>query len=282
MEVLNTILNNIPGSTVMKKYPASGQKEVYLIKNEKGDLIILKIIKEMNERVQREIDIVNKNNIIGVPKIISFQSIQHDGQEYHYLLEEYIDGDSLKNIIQKRALSLSEALSMIEYLLKATVELEELSIVHRDIKPDNIMIDNDGNYHLIDFGIARNLNLTSLTLTQAVVGPHTPGYGAPELFQYNKPKIDSKADLFSIGVVAYEVIFGRHPFVTGQEIDFGEIWYKTLTVTPKDYLIEGDIDGQLMGFIQTLMQKQPSKRPPSAKKALEWFGAVVQTLSFKR
>lgn len=115
--------------------------------------------------------------------------------------------------------------------------------------------------------------------TMAAVGPHTPGYGAPELFQYSKSKIDSRADLFSIGVVVYQSIFGEHPFITGKEVDYNEIWYRTATVTPKNYLIPGDKDSQLIGLIQTLMQKQVSKRPPSAKKALEWFYTVLGTLS---
>jgi serine/threonine-protein kinase len=123
------------------------------------------------------------------------------------------------------------------------------------------------------------LNLTSLTLTAAAVGPHTPGYGAPELFQYDKAKINSKADLFSVGVVVYQAIFGRHPFITGKEADLNEIWYRTATVMPKDDLIPGDTDSQLFGLIQTLMQKQVSKRPPSAKKALEWYYTVLGTLS---
>ena len=117
-----------------------------------------------------------------------------------------------------------------------------------------------------------------MTLTEVPVGPHTPGYGAPELFQYNKAKINSKADLFSIGIVAYESILGQHPFLTGWEIDRNEVWYRTATVIPKTYRIDGDTDGQLFGLIMTLMQKQVSKRPPSAAKALEWFYVILSTL----
>ena len=61
-------------------------------------------------------------------------------------------------------------------------------------------------------------------------------------------------------------------------MDVHEIWYRTMTVMPKNYLISGDIDGQLMGLLQTLMQRQVTKRPPSAKKALEWFYVVKDTL----
>ena len=272
------IINKLNNATVLKTYPESGQKSVFLLSTSDYPKVILKIIKEMNERVRREIDIVNDNDIMGVPRIFSLDSLTVDGTEYHYLLEEYISGKNLKEVLEEGTLAVSTVLCLLDYLLQVVVQLEELGIVHRDIKPENIIVDDEGKYHLIDFGIARNLNLSSLTMTRAVVGPHTPGYGAPELFQYNKPIINSKADLFSVGVVAYECLFGEHPFVTGKESNLVEVWYKTATVTPKNYSIEGDRDGQLIGFIQTLMQKQPSRRPPSAKKALEWFRAVVKTI----
>ena len=185
----------------------------------------------------------------------------------------------MTNRLRKGAIPLTDSLKLFESLLIVVEKLESLNIVHRDIKPDNIICSDDGSFHLIDFGIARNLNLPSLTYTAAVVGPHTPGYGAPELFQYDKASINSKADLFSVGVVVYQAIFGKHPFITGKEMDINEIWYQTVTVTPENYLIPGDRDSQLMGLIQTLMQKQVSKRPPSAKKALEWFYTVQKTLT---
>ena len=233
----------------------------------------------MNERIRREIDIVNQNNLPGLPKIKEISSIEFDGNEYFYLFEEYIEGETLTNRLRKGAIPLTDSLKLFESLLIVVEKLESLNIVHRDIKPDNIICSDDGSFHLIDFGIARNLNLPSLTYTAAVVGPHTPGYGAPELFQYDKASINSKADLFSVGVVVYQAIFGKHPFITGKEMDINEIWYQTVTVTPENYLIPGDRDSQLMGLIQTLMQKQVSKRPPSAKKALEWFYTVQKTLT---
>lgn len=272
------IIKKINNAAVLKTYPESGQKSVFLLSTSDYPKVVLKIIKEMNERVRREIDIVNDNDIMGVPKIFSLDSLTVDGTEYHYLLEEYISGKNLKEVLEEGTLAVSTVLCLLDYLLQVVVQLEELGIVHRDIKPENIIVDDEGKYHLIDFGIARNLNLSSLTMTRALVGPHTPGYGAPELFQYNKPIINSKADLFSVGVVAYECLFGEHPFITGKESNLVEVWYKTATVTPKNYSIEGDRDGQLIGFIQTLMQKQPSRRPPNAKKALEWFRAVVKTI----
>lgn len=167
---------------------------------------------------------------------------------------------------------------MTEQLLKVIVQLEEHQVVHRDIKPANIMRRNDGKWYLIDFGIARGLNMASLTMTQAQVGPHTPGYGAPELFQYNKREIDSRSDLFSLGVVIFEAVTGKHPFVRGDELDINEIWYNTITVIPENVTIEGDDRMQFLGLIQTFMQKHVTRRPSTAKKALEWFYSVKDEL----
>ncbi|WP_251319295.1 serine/threonine protein kinase [Flintibacter muris] len=277
--IMDELVKKFPSLNILKKFPESGQKEVYLVQLDSYGMAILKIVKEMNERIRREIDIVNQNNLPGVPKIKEISSIEFDGNEYFYLFEEYIEGETLTNRLRKGAIPLTDSLKLFESLLIVVEKLESLNIVHRDIKPDNIICSDDGSFHLIDFGIARNLNLPSLTYTAAVVGPHTPGYGAPELFQYDKASINSKADLFSVGVVVYQAIFGKHPFITGKEMDINEIWYQTVTVTPENYLIPGDRDSQLMGLIQTLMQKQVSKRPPSAKKALEWFYTVQKTLT---
>ncbi len=277
--IVDDLKSKIKGMEVIKAYPPSGQKQVYLVNTDDYNTVILKIIKNMDERIEREIDVVNSNNITGAPKILLFDNIDINAEKYYYLIEEFIDGETLKSVLSKGALPVKESLILLEELLQVVVELEKINVVHRDIKPENIICGTDKKYHLIDFGIARNLNLSSLTFTQMAVGPHTPGYGAPELFQYNKATISSKADLFSVGVVVYESLFGKHPFVTGNEIDINEIWYRTATVAAKNYIIEGDTDNQLIGFIQTLMQKQVSKRPPSAKKAMEWYHAVLDTLT---
>lgn len=277
--MLKELAKKYPSLKVVKTFPESGQKQVYLVNIDDYGIVMLKIIKRMDERVRREIDIVNDNDIPGVPKIKKFSSFLFDGEEHFYLLEEYIEGETLTEVLQRGPLDLRQCLILFEYLLIVVAKLETLGIVHRDIKPANVIYGSDNTFHLIDFGIARNLNLTSLTLTAVAVGPHTPGYGAPELFQYSKSKIDSRADLFSIGVVVYQAIFGKHPFITGKEADLNEVWYLTATVIPQNYLIPGDKDSQLIGLIQTLMQKQVSKRPPNAQKALGWYYTVGGTLS---
>ncbi|GAU78156.1 serine/threonine-protein kinase [Fusibacter sp. 3D3] len=264
---------------IIKSFPKSGQKSVHLVKNKNEQLLILKVVSESDERVKREIDIVTQNKISNVPKIISVNKIEYEGELYLLIFEEFIQGETLKERLVKEKLTTKESMKLLESLLKICVELEEIGVVHRDIKPDNILIRKE-EFFLIDFGIARLLNDKSLTMTQAKMGPHTPGYGAPELFQYSKKNIDSRADLFSIGVVVFESITGTHPFITGDERDVNQIWYQTVTVTPKHYIIKGDTASQLIGFIMTLMQKHITRRPPSAKQAFEWYKAIVPTIIY--
>lgn len=259
---------------ILKKYPPSGQKQVLLIKHKIYGEVILKIVEGQSERVKREIEIVTGNNFNNVPRVLEVNDYQIENQNGIYILEEYIDGDSLKKVLGQEKLSLKDAMDLTEQLLKIIVQMEEKEIVHRDIKPDNIVRNSTGKWYLIDFGIARALNMNSLTMTEVQMGPHTPGYGAPELFQYSKKDIDSRADLFSLGVVVFEAITGKHPFVRGDELNINEIWYNTVTVVPQRVVVDGDTDMQFMGLIQTFMQKHVTRRPRTAKKALEWFYSV--------
>lgn len=273
------IMEKFPVSEIIRTFPRSGQKQVLLVNHAQYGLVMLKIVEGKSERVKREIQIVRENNFENVPKILEVDEFDFDGQEGLYLFEEYIDGESLKTYLKNNKLKLDEALKLTEQILKIIVQMEKKRVVHRDIKPDNILRSSSGNWYLIDFGIARALDMNSLTLTEAQMGPHTPGYGAPELFQYTKKDIDSRADIFSLGVVVFEAITGKHPFIRGDEIDFNEIWYNTVTIIPQSVEIEGDVDMQFIGLLQTYMQKHITRRPDTAEKALAWFENVKKDLT---
>lgn len=266
------ILNCFPNITVTKPLKPGSQKKVYLVTHALYGECVMKLISITNyERVKREVMIVTDNKILHVPKIYESGNIENDGKELFYIFEEYIDGSSLYDQLKKGKLTFEQSVNLLETLLEIAVKLEEIGVVHRDIKPDNILINKSGDFFLTDFGIARVLEMTSLTYTMTPVGPHTPGYGAPELFQYKKRDISIKADLFSIGVVVYEAAIGKHPFLDGSENSCEEIWYKTTTSIPIETVIQGDSQGAFLGLVTTLMKQQISKRPPSAKKAFAWL-----------
>lgn len=270
----STIIEEVFNVQVIKAYPETGQKFVFQILHPKYGQCILKIIKHMDERTIREIRIASDYSIPNIPMIYEYDSIDIKQNTLYYIIEEFIDGNTLREDLDKNNFSFEKSFNLLESLLNTAVALEKSQIVHRDIKPSNIICCENNLFYLIDFGIARILNSKSLTYTYDTVGPHTPGYGAPELFQYDKPNITIKADLFSIGIVAYEALFNEHPFLNGKEIDVDEIWIKIKKNDPKHQSLSGNGGKKLMQFLQTLMNKQISKRPPSAYVALEWFKRI--------
>lgn len=263
---------------VTKRFPKSGQKQVFLVKHKDYGNVILKLVQNGEERVKREIEIVTENEFYHVPKVIFVDSYSNEGESGIYLFEQFVKGMSLREILNGKSLTLGEAIELAETILKIIVQMEKQKIVHRDIKPENILKGEKGDWYLIDFGIARALDMSSLTLTEVQIGPHTPGYGAPELFQYSKKNIDSRADIFSLGVILFEAVTGHHPFIRGDEMDLNEIWYNTVTVIPENVVVDGDYDMQFISLIQTFMQKHITRRPNTAEKAIEWFYNVKHNL----
>lgn len=227
------------------------------------------------ERIVREVEIISTHCFKNVPQIHVFNWLKIGQEPCFYIIEQLIVGQPLSALLQApRPLPYKLAIDLIHTLLKIVVELESASIVHRDIKPDNIIFEaSSSSFWLIDFGIAKDFNRTSLT-NSGNLGPHTAGYSAPEQFRNIKRDLDSRCDLFSIGVVAYFVFSGRHPFIEGAR-DYFDILDRTQNHLPPALAIADEPSGQLSKFIQVLVEKYPTKRPPTAKFALNWFEGII-------
>lgn len=258
-----------------------GQKLVFrAIHSQYGDVVVKFVLDaQSDERTKREVEVATKYRIANIPKVYEYNNIARLEEQLTYLIEEYIDGITLREFLKANIkVPVKFGVEILEALLNTAVELEKKQIVHRDIKPENIIVRKQGGICLLDFGIARHLSLPSLTLTKAPFGPCTPGYAAPEQFRNIKKEIDIRADLFSIGVTVYESLNGKHPFVVdgGHPLDALK---RTETITPIQCEIPGDTQRQLVGFLAILMDKFPSRRPNSAETALKWFHALVPTLN---
>ncbi len=235
----------------------------------------------MDARSQREIDISENGEFNCVPTIYETGHVIYESADTLYIIEQRIDGEELRNrIVRGELFTLKEAVDFLEQGLVFIKQLEKMNIVHRDIKPENIIVSADGKVYFLDFGIARILGVPSLTKTEALVGPHTPGYAAPEQFNNLKSDIDSRADLFSIGVVTYECLTGKNPFSEGA-ISHLDILQRTETITPVSFQIQGDTHQQFMGLLSSLMGKFPSRRPKNASQALDWLNAAKSTLQYE-
>jgi len=160
---------------------------------------------ERFEREARALARLNHPNIVAV-----FDSGEVQG--HFYLVMEFVDGLTLRQVIQNGKLSPAEALQIVPKICEALQYAHEQGIVHRDIKPENILLDKQGHVKIADFGIAKIAGQESkdfsLTGARDVMG--TPHYMAPE--QLEKPQsVDHRADIYSLGVVFYEMLTGELP-----------------------------------------------------------------------
>ena len=259
-----------------------GQKIVFDgVHNSYGETVI-KLYFQLNDpRSLREIQIERDLNLSMVPKIYETGTIEYEGTETLYIIEQKVKGTELRKVLESgKRFSLEEAVTFLEQGLEFIACIENKGIVHRDIKPENIIRADDGRIFFLDFGIARILGADSLTRTVAMMGPHTPGYAAPEQFNNLKKEIDSRADIFSLGVVTYECITGKNPFREGS-INALEVLQKTETITPVQYSIKGDTQSQFMALLGAMMGKYPSRRPRTAKQAIDWLKVAKKTFVYE-
>ena len=259
-----------------------GQKIVFDgVHNSYGETVI-KLYFQLNDpRSLREIQIERDLNLSMVPKIYETGTVEYEGTETLYIIEQKVKGTELRKVLESgKRFSLEEAVTFLEQGLEFIACIENRGIVHRDIKPENIIRVDDGRIFFLDFGIARILGADSLTRTGAMMGPHTPGYAAPEQFNNLKKEIDSRADIFSLGVVTYECITGKNPFREGS-INALEVLQKTETITPVQYSIKGDTQSQFMALLGAMMGKYPSRRPRTAKQAIDWLKVAKKTFIYE-
>lgn len=257
-----------------------GQKIVYKAKLE-GTIVALKIINHATDRrVQQEITLVNSLNLNNVPHIIESGVVYDDSisEDVLYIIEEYLDGISLRDWLNSgNRFNLKQAYDVLHTILDIEIELEKNGILHRDINPNNIILAKDGNTYLIDFGLAKDLNGASLTLTAANYGPFTPGYAPQEQFSNLKNSQDVRTDLFSIGVTIYEACTGRNPFRKENDV-FVDILTKTANLIPPRLTLSGDKLGYFSQYINMMMAKSQSQRPNTAVDAKRYLEAIKDSL----
>ncbi|MBE6903935.1 MAG: PASTA domain-containing protein [Ruminococcaceae bacterium] len=154
---------------------------------------------------------LNESRVISMlshVNIVDVYDVNFEG-EFQYIVMEYVDGITLKQYIDKQgALSWSEAIFFTGQILNALKHAHERGIVHRDIKPHNIMLLEDGTIKVADFGIARVSKFDTVTMTDKAIG--SVHYISPE--QASGGKTDEKSDLYSLGVMLYEMLTGQLPF----------------------------------------------------------------------
>ncbi|MBQ0098310.1 MAG: Stk1 family PASTA domain-containing Ser/Thr kinase [Oscillospiraceae bacterium] len=200
--------------------------------------------------------------VLNHPNIVRVYDVSF-GDMIQYIVMEYIDGITLKEYIEMRkVLDWKETVHLTTQILKALQHAHENGIVHRDIKPQNIMLLQDGTIKVTDFGIARFSSTASRTMTEEAIG--SVHYIAPE--QARGDKTDGKTDIYSVGVMMYEMLTGCLPFDADSAVSVALMQLQTTAKRPRQ--INPDIPAGLEEITIKAMQKKPELRYHSAVEML--------------
>ena len=198
------------------------------------------------------------------PNIVSVYDVSK-GDDLDYIVMELIDGITLKQYMQKKEgrLNWRESLYFITQIVRALGHAHSRGIIHRDIKPQNIMVLRDGSVKVADFGIARIMSAAQNTLTQEALG--SVHYISPE--QARGSHIDARADIYSAGVVLYEMLTGRLPFDGDSPVSVAIQHISAKPMSPRELI--PDIPLGLEEITMKAMEKNPVDRFQSAGEMLD-------------
>ncbi len=196
-----------------------------------------------------------------------------DGTLHYFIVMPFMEGGTLRARIKRAPLTLIETCTAIREIAEALDYIHSRGIIHRDIKSSNVLLTAEGNCYLTDFGIARITDdLTHLTSTGNVLG--TVDYVAPELFEIDR-RADARSDLYSLGVLLYEMVTGRMPFTAENQIALVAMHMRQPPPTPRS--IVPSIPMQVERVMLKALEKRPEQRYGSARELAESFCQAVST-----
>lgn len=264
----------VPGYEVLERVGSGGMASVYRARRlSDGRTVALKVPMEQYvadarfiRRFHREAEVAQRLDHVNIVR--TFEHGSHGTK--HFMAMEYVDGRSLEGYIDGRELDVELSAEVMKYAAAALEHIHEAGIIHRDIKPGNIMLLrggvkagpgprlDPGAVKLMDFGIASGKILSRLTMTGARVG--TPVYMSPE--QARGLQIDHRSDIYSLGLVFYEMLTGETPFKGGYEAIVHQQIFQTPT-PPRQLNLQ--VSRALDAMVMRLLEKNPDDRPDLAE-----------------
>ena len=224
--------------------------------------VALKVLTEVTardrHRFEREIGLVCR---LRHPSIVTiFDSGVADGRAYYAM--ELVDGERLDRFVRERGVARRERLELFVQIADAVAYAHRCGVIHRDLKPDNILVDSGGRPHLLDFGIATALEGgLRITATGEFMG--TLAYASPEQVLGEAPIVDLRTDVYSLGVVLYELVTGRLPHELSSNVNeaIGTI-SRGRPLDPRG--VAPDVDSELRAILLCALAREPAERYASA------------------
>jgi serine/threonine protein kinase/Tfp pilus assembly protein PilF len=258
---------------IIDKLGAGGMGRVYRAEDTKvKDQVALKLLRPEISADKKTID--RFRNELKVARRIRHKNVtgMYDlGEEKgtHYITMEYVSGEDLRSLIRRVGqLPVAKSIAIARQVCEGLSEAHRLGIVHRDLKPSNVMIDREGNARIMDFGIARSMGETA-GVTEAGIMIGTPEYMSPE--QAEGRDIDQRSDIYSLGLILYEMLTGRRPFMAETSM---AVLLKHKAERPQDPReINGLIPESLSRIILRCLEKDRKKRWANVEELLKVLGS---------
>ena len=262
---------------VLEKIGAGGMGEVYLAEDTTLDRrVALKVLSpalatdaDRQERFLREAKAVAA---LSHPNIVTVYSVEHDG-DLHFLTMEHVQGQTLSDLITKQALPIDRVLGLAIPLADAVAAAHERGITHRDLKPANVMVTGDGRVKVLDFGLAKLIApAVDLGSVETALDKPSPLTGEGKIVgtvAYLSPvqavgrAVDHRTDIFSLGVLLYELSTGVRPFTGDTSLSVLSAIMKDTPAPASD--VNPRVPRELGKIIRRCLQKDPEQRFQSAK-----------------
>jgi serine/threonine protein kinase/Tfp pilus assembly protein PilF len=269
-ETLETPIRDLTtGSTFANRYKIieelgkGGMGKVYKVFDQEVQAkMALKLIKPEVSADKNTID--RFRNELKIARDISHKNIcrMYDlGREAgsYFITMEYVSGEDLKSFIRRsRQLVVGTAIYIAKQVCEGLAEAHRVGVVHRDLKPGNIMIDKEGNAKIMDFGIARSISVKGITGAGVMIG--TPEYMSPE--QVEGKEVDQRSDIYSLGIILYEMLTGQVPFEGDTPFTIGVKQKSEIPRDPKE--LNAQIPQDLSRLILRCLEKDKDRRYRSA------------------
>lgn len=206
------------------------------------------------------------------PGVVAVHGQGSDGT-LHYLTMEYVPGTNLRKLVRDGALTVRRTFALLDQILSALSAAHARDIVHRDIKPENVLMSEDARTTKVaDFGLARAVTEMTQTATGTVFG--TVAYMAPEVISTGR--CDVRADVYAVGVMAFEMLTGRQPF--GGETPIQVAYAHVNTDVPRLSSVVGGLGDAVEHMVRVFAARNPDARPADAREALRLLRATWRAL----
>ncbi|NIO47907.1 MAG: protein kinase [Candidatus Aminicenantes bacterium] len=258
---------------IIEELGKGGMGKVYRVVDKKLDEeVALKLIKpeiafdrKTIERFSKELKFARKIVHKNVGRM--YELMEDEGR--YFITMEYVSGQDLKGLIRQTGqLTIGKSISIAKQVCEGLAEAHKLGVVHRDLKPHNIMIDKEGNARIMDFGIARSLEAEGITDAKAIIG--TPKYMSPE--QVEGEEVDQRSDIYSLGIIIYEMVTEKTPFDGDTALSIA-LKHKT-QAPPEPREFNAQIPEDLSQVILKCLEKDKQKRYQSAEEVLSELSSI--------